>query len=370
MNKNLISRKIITIIAVIIVFIMTAWGGVSFFLERKTLYSSINETANRTTERLSDSLVFPMWNLDDEQVDKILLSEMADRNFTAISVMDKSGLLHTSWIRIAEGKIIHAPEKALLRDAEKESFLGLKKEIFKGNENLGTIELYVTDYYLKQHFWNTVAKIGLQTMLIIGLLVPLLFIFFNKYIVQRIANIINGIEELKNRNYAVSIDIAGNDELSDIAININNMAKAIKEREQQLISLQQYLSNIVGSMPSMLISVNPGGVIKHWNANAAQSSGIDASEAIGKNLWELLPAFKNYWEHFERAIETNSHVYIPREALNIAGEKYFNISIFPLTASKGIVFMLNDITEIERKDEQVRHMQKANMLGTLAGGLA
>lgn len=238
MNKKPISRKIITIITVIIIVIMTFWAGVSLFLERKAAYRSLDETANLSIERLSNSLVFPLWNFDDEQVDKILESELQERNFTAISVMDKSGQIHV-WIRTDEGKLIHTPDEALFRDAEKRSFLVLKKEIIKGNENLGTIELHVTDYYLKQHLWNTVAKIGLQTMLIIGLMIPLLSIFFNKHIVQRIAKIINGIEEVKKSNYTVSIDVKGNDELSDIAIHINDMTKAILKWEQNLIHTQK-----------------------------------------------------------------------------------------------------------------------------------
>lgn len=237
MNRNPISRKVITIISVIIIFIMTAWGGVSFFLERKSLYRGINETANQSIERLSNSLVFPLWNLDDEQVDKILESELQDRNFIAIVHTEIKGIVYMT--KTIEGKIIHQYGNALPRDAAEKTFLVLKKEIFKDNENLGTIELHVTDYYLKQHLWNTVAKIGLQTMLLIGLMIPLLSWFFNKYIVQRIAKIINGIEEVKKSNYTVSIDTTGNDELSDIAVNINNMSKAILEREQHLIQTQK-----------------------------------------------------------------------------------------------------------------------------------
>ncbi len=49
-----------------------------------------------------------------------------------------------------------------------------------------------------------------------------------------------------------------------------------------------------------------------------------------------------------------------------------NVTLFPLTANcvQGIVLRGDDITELEKKDQQLRQMQKMETIGNLAGGIA
>ena len=56
------------------------------------------------------------------------------------------------------------------------------------------------------------------------------------------------------------------------------------EAEKELSRLRNYLSNIINSMPSVLIGIDAKGRITHWNARAEQSAGLKADDAVGRNI--------------------------------------------------------------------------------------
>ena len=96
--------------------------------------------------------------------------------------------------------------------------------------------------------------------------------------------------EIRNRNgkltpvlYNASVyrDDAGN------AIGVFAAARDITERkraEAEINSLKNYLSNIIDSMPSILVGMDNTRTVTQWNRQAEAFTGIPAGEAIGKPI--------------------------------------------------------------------------------------
>jgi two-component system, cell cycle sensor histidine kinase and response regulator CckA len=124
-----------------------------------------------------------------------------------------------------------------------------------------------------------------------------------------------------------------------------------------------------------LATVDGQGRITQWNAAAESFSGLTAEEAIGRQAAEVLPYLDSFSARLERAIAAAEPQDLPGFALPAPGggkARFIAASLFPLIHgnAKGAVLRLDDVTELERKETELRQAQKMDMVGNLTTGIA
>jgi len=181
-------------------------------------------------------------------------------------------------------------------------------------------------------------------------------------------------------NYSVRVSKTTHDEVGMLYDNFNDMMAQIHKRdiyrdkvEYELKAAEFFLTSVLESMPIALITINQSGIVSHWNKAAVHLTGIEAGEAKEKNLWELLPDFQKYREKIKWIFQSKKTLQYYKDFLKINGNSYYlDVTVFPLLNSHSPkhVIMINNVTEMELKDQQLRQSQKMETVGTLAGGLA
>ena len=150
----------------------------------------------------------------------------------------------------------------------------------------------------------------------------------------------------------------------------------ITERRQAEENLRK-LSLAVEQSPAATLITDPAGIIEYANPRFYETTGFTASEIIGRTPAFLKSEdadseqFDRMWETLRAGREWRGELRNRRKN----GEIYWSsTAICPITNASGEVThflsVAEDTTEKRRMDEQLRHAQKLEAVGTLAGGVA
>ncbi len=161
---------------------------------------------------------------------------------------------------------------------------------------------------------------------------------------------------------------------ADGKLIIEGIVEDITERKNAVDELRKtksYLDNIINSMPSLLIGIDPAGMITSMNKEAEATSGTTIKEATGKPISQIFPAYQQFFDTFstENPKQINHHKITNTTEKT---EQHSAITTYPLISNgiQGTVVRIDDITEFQEKEVQFQRAQKMQMVGVLAGGIA
>jgi len=154
-----------------------------------------------------------------------------------------------------------------------------------------------------------------------------------------------------------------------VAIDITEQKRA----KEEVARMRLYLKNIIDSMPSVLIGVDPWGYITVLNQPAEQAGGVSWEAAQGRFFGEVFPQLEGQFEQVRQAIRHGRPIKTPRMTLEVEGElHYADVMVYPLMAdtASGAVIRMDDITARVRIESMMVQTEKMLSVGGLAAGMA
>jgi PAS domain S-box-containing protein len=159
-----------------------------------------------------------------------------------------------------------------------------------------------------------------------------------------------------------------------------SLEERAKDREFQIrLSLEEIrrlkntLSNVIDSMPSILIGVDENNEVTHWNSQAENFYKIKTHDALGRQLLKVVPFLEKQIEDIYEVINNKKIKKHDEIFKNPEGEIHnMETTIYPLldTEHGGAVIRIDDITEKIRMEEMMVQSEKMMSVGGLSAGMA
>ncbi len=187
------------------------------------------------------------------------------------------------------------------------------------------------------------------------------------------SDLLKSIDAIGKGKYEISASKSNYKEFNQLIDSFEQMTEEIKSREKDLKEAESYISNIINSMPSVLVSVNSELLITQWNMTAEDETGVKVEDAKGKKLIDLLPHMQSEINKIKKSIETREVKYSRKKPLYYDNKtNYEDITIFPLIANgvQGAVIRIDDVTDKVRLEEMLVQNEKMLSIGGLAAGMA
>ncbi|MDD9301350.1 MAG: HAMP domain-containing protein [Desulfobacter sp.] len=328
---------------------------------------------------------------------------LAQEDGLVVSVSDPS--IPLTWIGIHEfGQTILATGKGSI------VFDYIQRQWLSAYETLENKKwIFVVTQSLDEAFlaaqkigWYT-GVIGLVSLVLIGVVVVY---FFRKLVYERFDRMLDAIGKVERGDLDVRITGGDeNDEIGALSKAFNRMADRLKttlsslhgeiqvrkkieaslarhrdtlevsvaQRTSELVSLQNYLEDVINSMPSIIVGVTHEMEITQWNLKADAITGISGKRARGSLFQDRFPHLK--WMAKEMADAVGDKKVFFKARVARPDDKrpgYEDITLYPLMAKdmKGAVIRIDDVTEQAALEASMIQTEKMFSLGGLAAGMA
>ncbi len=309
---------------------------------------ALQENSERYARLIALSSVDHIWNFNTQGLNDTCMAFYTNPEIAKIRITDDKGDI-----------ILNLDSKPV-----KSEGITIKKDIMKNNQKFGELELVVTKDVYNRILLSIIFKlIGLFVVTFLIVLQSIWII--TKRVIKPLDEMLAVVDKISCGDMSNSISVDSNDEIGKLAENFNNMMYKVKESISSIKSIIEF-------MPSIIIQFDHEWKIIECNRLAGQFMGITTEKAPGRFLKDIKPEIAVFLLNIKEFISFDKPYSLYRISLPGYDDMLFNIFIFMLRHehSESLVLRIDDITELQKKDEQIRHIQKMESIGLLAGGVA
>ncbi len=241
-----ITTKIIITLVVSITAVSIILGIFTYNAQTKSLMVDMNLRMNRVLDRLCRLLVYPLWNINFDEVKKSIVLEMEEKHIISIIVRDNHEKIIQGICRDEKWKVIDCESVKNLDNHEKSLRIKvIRKQIFKDSNFLGTVELHLTEHFINQKIFDEMLTIILRLLVLTMITVIVVFLTLRKTILSPLIKMHDLVIKLADHDLDAKVIIDSEDEIGEMARSLNIMSQTIQDYEYDLKSQKRRLIEMI-----------------------------------------------------------------------------------------------------------------------------
>jgi two-component system, sensor histidine kinase and response regulator len=226
---NTIRMKVVSVVIISCVVILGALSTYNMVSQQSSLENDLNKLSQVTTQRLSQHLIGPMWDLNKELVTEVLKAEMLEEKIQAITVWDKeTNELFTASERGPDGKP-RSSNGSINGDLIKASSL-----INNGTDDIGEVTVFVSKKELNDQLQASLINGFVTLILLILLMAVSITLVINHLILTPIKRLAKHADDISHGDLKQDIKPESNDEIGQLAEAFQRMQFSMRAAFKRL----------------------------------------------------------------------------------------------------------------------------------------
>ncbi|MCG2584258.1 EAL domain-containing protein [Massilia sp. TS11] len=243
--------------------------------EQRSAATALNESLQRNADILALGMQESLWNMNAESAHSLVESVMRDPSVLQIQVIGQSD---TQFMNV------HSPNRPIGNVYKAE------RDILVRGERIGRILVEMDDARSQSelrrkqlnYVFVLVAQISISLLLIV--------LFLNKRLISPLRKLMGFSDRLSHGDFETKLDLAGNDELGRLGLQMEQMRVAIKHLFEDIGQREERFRTIVEQVPGAVFRFRPDGPIEFVSDAIEEISGYPAASFMRSSIqsWEAI----------------------------------------------------------------------------------
>ena len=281
--KNSLNLKIIFIIVIVVSVVLLFFEAYEAIQDYYHLKIEFDSSLNIISNRLASSLWILVYGDNEEQIDRLLINEMLNKDIYAIVVKDLiDNFIISGKIRNKDWDLIDYKGERIL-----DKYFSKSVIIKRIDEEIGIVSVYLTDKFVRKSFFKILLGRVIAIILLLGIMIITLTILISKVVLNPIKKLKNSLEIISKGNLDVKVNVESSDEIGNLASVFNEMSKKLKTTVNDLKESEEKYKLLIEKTPSVSWASNQNGETMYISPNIKKIYGYTQDEIYknGDKLW-------------------------------------------------------------------------------------
>jgi len=236
-----------------------------------------------TADRIANSLAYPLWNLNREETEHVVLDEISSADIFRIRVFDEHGELYLGKVRGANGLIgnIGTANADGVPDSHA-SLYSYSRPISFRNTSIGRVALDVTDASLQSDLRKLRWGIAIKLLLLAVILSVVLYVTLRLLVIRPISTLKSWVEDIPSGSGLLAPRFKRSREINLLAEAFADMSVSLHKKNIDLQKSAKEIRDLYNNAPCGYHSLDANGVFIQINDTELSWLGLTREEVVGK----------------------------------------------------------------------------------------